>query len=190
MLVHVTVNVRLVVMYIDSTGSIIVMRAEIEQERARLLASKDLAEGERNQAQSALEEREKQLLKAQEQQLDLEKKLNELNSQVFFFFCGGWGNNNYFNLPIFACKVIHGGVNLLEQAEEQERLLESSAKELEKRLVREDKLKEQLQKKEAEKLDIEEKYANLQEEAVGKTRLLKEVWKEFQQAREEVCSCS
>lgn len=85
MLVHVTVNVRLVVMYIDSTGSIIVMRAEIEQERARLLASKDLAEGERNQAQSALEEREKQLLKAQEQQLDLEKKLNELNSQVLFF---------------------------------------------------------------------------------------------------------
>lgn len=81
-------------------------------------------------------------------------------------------------------------MNLLEQAEEQERLLESSAKELEKRLVREDKLKEQLQKKEAEKLDIEEKYANLQEEAVGKTRLLKEVWKEFQQAREEVCSCS
>ena len=82
--------------------------------------------------------------------------------------------------------MIHGGVNLLEQAEEQEKLLESSAKELDKRKKKEATLKQQLRQKEAEKLDIEEKYATLQEEAVGKTRLLKEVWKEFQHAKEEV----
>jgi kinesin family protein 3/17 len=82
--------------------------------------------------------------------------------------------------------VIQGGVNLLEQAEQQEKLLEASAKELEKRKKKESKLKDQLHAKEAEKLDIEEKYATLQEEAAGKTRILKEVWKQFQQAKEEV----
>ena len=83
-------------------------------------------------------------------------------------------------------QVIQGGVNLLEQAEEQERLLESSARELEKRKKKEMKLKQTLQKKTAEKVYMEEKYATLQEEAVGKTRILKEVWKQFQQAKDEV----
>ncbi len=82
--------------------------------------------------------------------------------------------------------MIRGGVNLLEQAEEQERLLESSAKELEKRRKKEDKLRHQLKQKEEEKRGIEEKYANLQEEADGKTKILKDLWKQFQQAKEEV----
>lgn len=33
---------------------------------------------------------------------------------------------------------------------------------------------------------MEEKYATLQEEAAAKTARLKEVWREFQQAKEEV----
>ena len=77
-------------------------------------------------------------------------------------------------------------MNLLEQAEEQERLLDKSAKELEKRKKKERQLRSQLEQKEAEKLDIEERYANLQEEATGKTKRLKEVWKQFQQTKEEV----
>lgn len=77
----------------------------------------------------------------------------------------------------------------MEQAECQEKLLESSAKELEKRKKKEDQLKQQLHRKEAEKLNIEEKYATLQEEAAGKTKILKEVWKQFQQTKEEVCGC-
>lgn len=87
-------------------------------------------------------------------------------------------------------QVIKGGVNLLEQAEKQEKLLEESAKELEKRKKKEGQLKKQLHKKEAEKLNIEEKYATLQEEATGKTRILKEVWKQFQQTKEEVGNVS
>ena len=77
-------------------------------------------------------------------------------------------------------------MNVLEQAEEQERLLDKSAKELEKRKRKERQLRSQLEQKEAEKLDIEEKYANLQEEAAGKTKRLKEVWKQFQQTKDEV----
>ena len=75
---------------------------------------------------------------------------------------------------------------MLEQAEEQERMLEESAKEVEKRQKREAKLRHQLQRKEAERLDFEEKYASLQEEASGKTRRLKDVWKQLQQTKDEV----
>ena len=45
-------------------------------------------------------------------------------------------------------------------------------------------------RKEAEKVDIEEKYASLQEEAAAKTARLKDVWKQFQKAKKEVCTCT
>ena len=59
-------------------------------------------------------------------------------------------------------KIIVGGENLLDKAEEQERLLEESAKDLEHTIVTEHKLREQLEAKQAERLDIEEKYSSLQ----------------------------
>ena len=83
-----------------------------------------------------------------------------------------------------------GGVNLLEKAEEQEQLLESSARELAKRKRKEAKLQHQLRRKEAERVDMEERYASLQEEAQAKTRRLKEAWRQFQQAKEEVGGAS
>ena len=45
-------------------------------------------------------------------------------------------------------KIIVGGENLLEKAEEQERMLEESAKELEERKRKEDELRKQLEEKE------------------------------------------
>ena len=74
----------------------------------------------------------------------------------------------------------------LEQAEEQERLLEASARELEQRKRKEAELRQQLRKKEAERVDMEERYASLQEEAAAKTRRLREVWRQFQGMKEEV----
>ena len=38
-----------------------------------------------------------------------------------------------------------------------------------------------------ERLDIEEKYSNLQEEKAGKTKKLKKVWTMLMQAKSEVC---
>ena len=57
---------------------------------------------------------------------------------------------------------------------------------MEKRKKKEKKLRQQLQAKEAERADMEDRYASLQEEAIGKTKKLKEVWKQFQQTKEEV----
>ncbi len=74
----------------DSAGSlsprsVANLKEEIEKERERLMATKGLAEGERNEAQIKLREREEELKNAQDQQLELEKKLSELNSKVGLF---------------------------------------------------------------------------------------------------------
>ena len=81
----------------------------------------------------------------------------------------------YLLFDIFTPQVIVGGVNLLEKHAEQQRLLEESAKELEARHQRETDLKRKLEEQEAEKIDIEEKYASLKDEASGKTKKLKKV---------------
>lgn len=52
-------------------------------------------------------------------------------------------------------KIIVGGENLLEKAEEQERMLEESAKELEARKVKEEALRKALQEKEVGMVQIQ-----------------------------------
>ena len=51
---------------------------------------------------------------------------------------------------------------------------------------RENSLKKALEVKEAERMDIEEKYSSLQEEAQGKTKKLKKVWNMYQGAKAEL----
>ncbi|XP_013397202.1 kinesin-like protein KIF3A [Lingula anatina] len=122
-----------------------------------------MAEEERNQVKKDLEEKEAELKKASEEQQALAQRLQALEK-----------------------KVIVGGENLLEKAEEQERLLEESARELEERKKKEDALKKAIEEREAERLDIEEKYSSLQEEAAGKTKKLKKVWTMLMQAKSEI----
>ena len=79
----------------------------------------------------------------------------------------------------------YSGENLLEKAEEQERLLDESAHQLEDTITREASIRKALKEKEAERLDIEEKYSTLQEEVSGKTRKLKKVWSMLTTAKGE-----
>lgn len=72
-------------------------------------------------------------------------------------------------------KILSGGENLLEKAFNQEKLLEKSIAELEETNKKEQELQENLQKIEAERIDIEERYSSLQEECVGKTKKLQKV---------------
>lgn len=59
-------------------------------------------------------------------------------------------------------RIIVGGENLLEKAEIQEKLLEKSAIELQKQQLRAEQLHQKLKEKEEERINIEEKYNNLQ----------------------------
>jgi kinesin family protein 3/17 len=72
-------------------------------------------------------------------------------------------------------KILVGGENLLEKAFNQEQLLEKSIVELEATNKKEKELEQNLQKIEAERIDIEERYSSLQEECVGKTKKLQRV---------------
>lgn len=72
-------------------------------------------------------------------------------------------------------KILQGGENLLEKARAQENLLENSIAELEMRTRAERELNKQLQQKQAERVDIEERYSTLQDECVGKTKKLHRV---------------
>lgn len=139
------------------------MQAKIDEERKALEAKLDMEEEERNKARAELERREKDLLKAQQDHQSLLEKLSALEK-----------------------KVIVGGVDLLAKAEEQEKLLEESNKELEERRRRGEQLRKELEEKEQERLDIEEKYTSLQEEAQGKTKKLKKVWTMLMAAKSEM----
>ena len=83
-------------------------------------------------------------------------------------------------------KILVGGINLLEKADEQEKLLEQSLAELAEREKNERQLKESLQKKEAERIDIEERYSSLQEECVGKTKKLQRVMQMLMSVKSEL----
>ncbi|KAL4230043.1 Kinesin-like protein kif3a [Mactra antiquata] len=139
------------------------IQAKIEADRRKLEEQKDMAEEERNKVQDDLLQKESELKKYQEEQDALATKLAAIEK-----------------------KIIVGGENLLEKAEEQERLLEESAVELQERKVREEQLRKALEEKEQERLDIEEKYSSLQEEIAGKTKKLKKVWTMLMQAKSEI----
>uniref|UniRef100_A0A8C8J228 Kinesin-like protein n=1 Tax=Oncorhynchus tshawytscha TaxID=74940 RepID=A0A8C8J228_ONCTS len=146
-----------------SPDKMVEMQAKIEEERKELEAKLDMEEEERNKVRAELEKREKDLLKAQQEHHLLLEKLSALEK-----------------------KVIVGGVDLLAKAEEQEKLLQESNNELEERRRRAEQLRRELEEKEAERLDIEEKYTSLQEEAQGKTKKLKKVWTMLMAAKSEM----
>lgn len=68
-----------------------------------------------------------------------------------------------------------GGENLLEKAKTQEEMLDQYMAQLAQQAKNEQELQESLQKKEAERIDIEERYSSLQEECIGKTKKLQRV---------------
>lgn len=83
-------------------------------------------------------------------------------------------------------KILQGGENLLEKAKAQETLLDNSIAELQMREHNERELNKQLQQKQAERVDIEERYSSLQEECVGKTKKLQRVMQMLMSAKSEL----
>ncbi|XP_071040217.1 kinesin-like protein KIF3A isoform X2 [Parasteatoda tepidariorum] len=139
------------------------MQEQIELDRKALTERKDLLEEERQKISQELEKRQHDLANIKVDHDALLQKLQGLEKQI-----------------------IIGGENLLEKAQEQEKLLEESSKELEERKKKELELKKALEEKESERLNIEEKYSSLQEEAAGKTKKLKKVWQMLLSAKNEL----
>ncbi|CAD5215506.1 unnamed protein product [Bursaphelenchus okinawaensis] len=83
-------------------------------------------------------------------------------------------------------KLIIGGENLLEKAEKQAKLLEQSNLELEQAKATESDLMKRLEHRQAERLDIEERYNSLQEEVMVKNKKLKKAFTHYHQAKAEL----
>ncbi|XP_058446647.1 kinesin-like protein KIF3A [Malaya genurostris] len=113
---------------------------------------KEKADAEKELLEKKAIENEQEISRAKSEQDQLRAKLSSLEN-----------------------KILVGGENLLEKAQTQEVLLEKSIAELEQRTKTERELEENLQKIEAERIDIEERYSSLQEECVGKTKKLQRV---------------
>ncbi|EJW87977.1 kinesin-II 85 kDa subunit [Wuchereria bancrofti] len=135
----------------------------IEIRKNELQKEKGIADEEREALIAELHAKEEELAQAHRDHDSLMNKLKQIEK-----------------------KLIVGGENMLEKAEKQARLLEQSNAELERGRVNETQLKQALAEKNQERIDLEEKYNTLAEEAHGKTKKIKKVWNMLNAAKSEL----
>lgn len=82
-------------------------------------------------------------------------------------------------------KILVGGINLLEKAQEQQFEMKSSDEVLQNLNKTHQELQEKLEKKGAEKIDFKEKYTNLQEEGIALTKKIKKIQAFLNEFKEE-----
>eukprot|EP00038_Savillea_parva_P015756 m.14830 g.14830 ORF g.14830 m.14830 type:complete len:708 (+) comp3203_c0_seq1:338-2461(+) len=135
----------------------------IAQEKLALKNETQKTQAERDAAAHALALREEAMLAAQKEREQLEEKMRAIEGSL-----------------------IVGGVNLLDKAEEQERLLQESAKELEEadRIAAD--LAQNIKDAEAIELTLNEKHASLDDEVAAITKRMKKVFAMRQAARAEI----
>jgi kinesin family protein 3/17 len=129
------------------------MQEMVKKEKHAILASKDLEESERNRLLLEQEVRLKEFEKEKEAREEVAAKLAQLEH-----------------------KLLVGGVNILDQHQQQQIILAKKAQELEEEKKRQRELENNFNEKEEMNLQIEESYSNLQEEATAKTKKLKKLW--------------
>jgi kinesin family protein 3/17 len=83
-------------------------------------------------------------------------------------------------------KLLVGGVNILDQHQQQQIILAKKAHELAEDVKRQQELEKDLKEKEEINIQIEEEYSNLQEEATSKTKKLKKLWNMCMEQKSEL----
>lgn len=153
--------------YEESEDEAIEVDSPTEEEKQDKKKRKKKADGPTEEEKELLEK------KAQEKEMEINKAKSEQEQLMT-------------KLQSLQNKILVGGENLLEKAETQEKLLEVSLAQLEEVAKAEQELKESLQKKEAERIDIEERYSSLQEECIGKTKKLHRVMQMLMSVKSEL----
>ncbi|KAJ3321206.1 Kinesin-like protein kif3a [Boothiomyces sp. JEL0866] len=139
------------------------MQELVEKEKQAILASKDMEESERNKLVEEAELRMKELEKERAARAEVAAKLAQLEQ-----------------------KLLVGGVNILDQHQEQQITLAKKAQELEEGVRKQRELEMNLNEKEELNLQIEEEFSNLQEEATSKTKKLKKLWTMLMEQKSEL----
>ncbi|CAH0561938.1 unnamed protein product [Brassicogethes aeneus] len=115
------------------------------------------------------EAKQKEIKKCEEELQKTEKEKGDLMSKI----------------SMIQKRILVGGENLFEKAQLQVCLLESSGVELENLDKAHRELEETLNKKAAEKIDVEEKYSSLQEEDLALNKKIKKIQSLLNEVREE-----
>ena len=136
---------------------------KIQKQRRELRVDEKLAKEDKIKAEHELKRREEELKLELDENKQLEMKLKTMES-----------------------KVLVGGENLIDKHDEQERLLTQANKELDERKLKINKAREDIENLNFEKVDLEERYKSLEEEAVGKTKKLKKVFTMLYAAKGEL----
>lgn len=139
------------------------MESDLQKKREQLEQVKGMANSEKIKLSEEIQFKEEELRRTKVEHEKLLSKLAKMENAL-----------------------IVGGENMLEKAEKQAQLLEESNHELERAKSNENELRRRLETRQAEHLDIEEKYNSLQEEAQGKSKKLKKVWNSYMQAKAEL----
>ncbi|KAJ8323807.1 hypothetical protein O5D80_007692 [Batrachochytrium dendrobatidis] len=139
------------------------MKDQVEKEKQAILATTGMEESERNRLLAEAESRLAELENERSARHELANKLAQLEQ-----------------------KLLVGGVNILDQHEQQQNMLAKQAQELEDRARMQRELQRELLDRDEMNLQIEEEFSNLQEEAVSKTRKLKKLWNMMQQQKSEL----
>jgi hypothetical protein len=144
-------------------AELIQMKEVVNKEKQAILESKDLEESEKNRLLQEAELRLQELENEKEARHELQNKLTQLQQ-----------------------KLLVGGVNILDQHQQQQIMLAKKAQEMEENIKRQRELEQEVNEKDELNLQIEEQYSNLQEEATSKTKKLKKLWAKFLEQKSEL----
>uniref|UniRef100_A0AC34RIY5 Kinesin-like protein n=1 Tax=Panagrolaimus sp. JU765 TaxID=591449 RepID=A0AC34RIY5_9BILA len=136
---------------------------KLDDERAALEQNASLREEEKLRLLENLEDRQRQLAHEREAQKLVTEKILNMQS-----------------------KLLSGTGNLLDQAKEQQRLLQEKRIELAEQKRREREILQQLEAQEDNTAEIHQTFANLQQEVEVKTKKLQKLFAKLQQVRMEI----
>ena len=136
-----------------SEEQLAMMQEMVMKEKQSIIASKDIEESEKNRLLEEAEKRVAELEKERAARHELTNKLQQMEQ-----------------------KLLVGGVNIIDQHEQQQLMLAKRAQELEEKARKERELQQHLMDHDEANLQIEEEFTNLQEEAVAKTKKIKKLW--------------
>jgi kinesin family protein 3/17 len=133
-----------------------------EEERKRIEDQKNLAEEEKKKLLEDLKKQQEGQKETKDNQSKLLKKLKKMEEKLLI------------------------GTKAMEQAMNQEKEFQKVRKELEDKKQREDRLAEELAKKEEENIMMEKKYSSQQDEIEDKKKKLQKLYQKFQAAKSEI----
>lgn len=138
------------------------IRLKAEEERKKIEAQKNLAEEEKNKLLENLKKQEETQKEAKENQSKLLRKLKKMEEKIVI------------------------GTKAMEQAMAQEKEFNNIRKELEDKRSKEQKLREELAKREEENIMMERKYVDQKDEIEDKKKKLQKLYQKFQTTKQEI----